>query len=181
MHIWCVHCKMCQQTLSLVYDERDFSVVWGWVLDVGGGGGGEKICFRATPAGYCEFPPTRRPPPATAHPQHILNTAYVQTDDTEQHVAKSQSNYFWVSIDDLHYSSLIHAMWSERVIWMKNCNSMCKKLSFIGDLLGTTFWRSLQNNRTALPRICLVYTNTAEHNTLTDCFITAISEFSQIL
>jgi len=56
------------------------------------------------------------------HPPHILNTAsiYVQIDDTEHHVAKSQSNYFWVSIDDLHYSSLIHAVWNERVIWMKN-------------------------------------------------------------
>jgi len=38
-----------------------------------------------------------------------------------------------------------------------------------------------KKNRTALPRIGLVYTNTVEHNTLTYVFITVISEFSQIL
>ena len=46
---------------------------------------------------------------------------YVQIDDAEHYVAKSQTNYFWGSKDDLYYSSPIHAMWNERVIWMKNC------------------------------------------------------------
>ena len=86
-------------------------------------------------------------PPATylpRHPPHILNTAliYVQIDDAEHYFAKSQSNYFWVSKKDLYYSSLIHAMWNGKGDLNEDLYSMCKKLSFIGNLLGT-FWRSL--------------------------------------
>jgi len=64
---------------------------------------------------------------------------------------------------------------------MKNCVACAKAV---------VYWRFVRyllkdlakkKNRTALPRICLVYTNTVEHNTLTVFFITAISEFSQIL
>jgi hypothetical protein len=41
--------------------------------------------------------------------------------------------------------------------------------------------KELAKNRAALPRIGLVYTNTAKHNTLTYLFIKVISEFSQII
>jgi hypothetical protein len=62
---------------------------------------------------------------------------------------------------------------------MKNCIACAKKTvvywQFVRHVL-----KNLVKNRTVLPRIGLVYTNTVEYNIL-NFFITVVSEFSQIL
>jgi hypothetical protein len=57
---------------------------------------------------------------------------------------------------------------------------MCKKTAVYWQFVRYLF-KELVKNRTALPRIGLVYTNSVEHNTLTYHFVIFISEFSQIL
>ena len=83
-------------------------------------------------------------PSATPHQAHILNTAliYVQTDDTEHLRRQITIELFFGK----QRRFILQLRNSRNVKWKGDLNeelySVCKKLSFIGNLLGT-FWRSL--------------------------------------
>jgi len=118
-------------------------------------------------------PTTRHPPPATAHLSHILN---IRTNWWHRPLRRQITIELFLG---KHRRFTLQLPNSQNVKWKGDLNeelySMCKKLSFIGDLLGT-FWRSLlKKNRTALSSIGLVYTNTVEHNTLTSLLQLSVS------
>ena len=115
-------------------------------------------------------------PSSTPHPAHTLNTAliHVQIDDTEHLHRQITIDLFLGKkirfILQLPNPRKVKWKWFEWRI-VQHVQKAAVYWRFV-----RYFWRSLlKKNRIAVSRIGLVYTNTAEHNTLTSLLELSVS------